>query len=383
MFAQAERVAASADDVAFAAHVRDRLLGRPRPPHALLDGLDFGEAMCVCERIGKTSIDDARRHSRSRNDRDGIAAEGFRVLEDFGPRIADVFDRLLAVSAGRKGVRQWGVERAYGDFYVWIANYPDGSAFAAAIKAAVAAHAERNVTIKTSHKVAGRKVAPRGGMDMTTAAAAWGVTFERFRRLAAAIGLIPKTSLRGRPARLDPEVVRDWAGKISDAKTRQEVTAKLRIAPHVAGHLIGASLPPAIVDGQKEGGNRLNIWLLRGDAATSLVDRLSKVATPAPPDADRAKLLRLALDGKLPIRRDPAGAGLEGFLVRKGDAQIVVRRERLPGMTITEAGRALGLHADMMSQLRGTLLKTEKIGHIHSVPQAEFERFLAAYATSE
>ena len=126
-------------------------------------------------------------------------------MEDFGPRMDALLDGLKAEAAGREDVRQWGVGHAYGDFYYWIAEYPDGSAFAEAIKKAVAAHAERNVVLKSGHKVAGVEVAPQEGIDMTTAAEMFGVTFERFRRIAATVGLVPKTSLRGRPARLDPE----------------------------------------------------------------------------------------------------------------------------------------------------------------------------------
>ena len=397
-FAQAPRTPAPASEIALSAYVRDRICGNPRAPMPLLDGLDLGEAIRVMERIGRASIGEDVAFSRSKENRGGLAAEGFRIMEKFGPRIHRVFDGLVAASDQREGVRQWGVEHGYGDFYTWIANYPDGSAFAKAIKKAVAAHAARHLVLKTGHKVAGVEVAPQEGLDMTTAAEMCNVSFERFRRIATAIGLVPKTSIRGSPARLDESEVRRWADRIRITKTRQEVAAELGIAPHAVARLIKAGLIAAIVDGQKDQVNRLNIWLLPGDAADRLLARLAAVASPveergtlvtigeAARDARAPlpKLIRLALVGTLPLWRDPKAAELQAFLVSPGDARVVLRRDRVPGMTITEAGKALGLHMDMAAQLRDCgMLKTTTHGRIHSVSNKEFERFKATYVTSE
>lgn len=393
-YAAVDAAVAPADEVAFSAYVRARLCGRDRTPVPLLDELDLGEAVRVVQRIGRASLDEDRRFVRVQTGRDGLAAEGFRIAQDFAPRIDEVFDRLLAQSKARKGVRQWGAEHAYGDFYIWIANYPAGSQFAAAIKQAVASHAEQNIVIKTGHKVAGVEVAQPEGVDMTTAAEMWGVTFERFRRLATTIGIIPKSSLRGRPARLDPETVDLWADRIRNAKTRQEVAAELKIAPAQVARLIKDGLLRAVVDGKTDKQNRLNIWLLPLGAGAALVARLAAVATPMEERgkllpisiiarmvrAPLAKLIRLALAGELPVYQDPSASGLMAFLVRQGDAQVTVRRKRVPGLTITEAGVALGLHADTMAQLRWRgMLKAVRYGRIHSVAPEEFERLKATY----
>ena len=396
-FAEAPRTPAPASEIAISAYVRDRICGNPRAPMPILDGLGLGEAIRVMERVGRASARPDLALSRRKGNRAGLASEGFRIMEDFAPRIDEVFDRLRAAPSKRQGSGQWGMLHSYGDFYAWITSYPDGSAFAEAIKRAVADHAARNIVLKSGQTVAGVEVSQSERVEMAVAAKMWGMTFRRFRLVAEAVGLISKSSLRGRAAGLDPEAVRVWAVRFREAKSREEVGSELRIAPYVVASMIREGLLPTIVNVQDEQTKRTAILLLPGDAAERLLEQLAAVAIPSDgaPDllplseaarcgrAPLKKLIPLALAGKLTLRHAQGQPGLDGFLMRRGEAQVAMRRLRVPGMTMREARMKLGLFANMAAQLRECgMLKTTKHGKFFVVSTDEFERFKAAYVTA-
>ena len=401
-FRDAERSMAGEEERALSSYVRDRTLSRHRVGTYIVDSLPtLGDVLSVCDQIGRASLDVGvpLPRLRERLGRGAVAAEGFRILANFPSAFEELLDRLVGRPRPRMtSIRQWGVEHAYGDFYVWLANQPGESEFFRLLKVAIAAHAEANLTLKSGHKVAGIEVKPALGVDLTTAAERWGVTFERFRRLATTMGILPKGSLRGRPARLDEALIEEWAPVIRSAKTREEVARELDIAPHVCGQLIGRGILPAIVDGKADRKNRLNIWLLPDASAADLLAELIAKTTRSDEEAESlaslpvaanairvplATLIRLVLDGKLRVRRlDPAKAGLGGVLVSKSEAKVAARRQKHPGVTITEAGNALGLHADMMAQLRDRgLVQATKVGRLWLIDYQEVDRLRDRYVT--
>lgn len=401
-FRKSPREPAPPWEIALSRYIRDRLLKRPRPDDALLDSLPtIGDAIAALDRIGQASLGEKAGLMKLRRKfgRATVAAEGYRIVSGFPAEFERLLDRLVADADKQKGDRQWGVEKAYGDFHVWVRDLPQDSAFGDALRSAMRDHARANVVIKSGHAVAGGAVFDIPGVDMTTAAEMAGVTFERFRRIATALGLIPKGSLRGRPARLDPDAVADLAVRLKGKKTRQEIAKELNIAPAGVARLVHAGVVPAIVDGKSDREKRLNIWLLPETAASDLLERLQAgkpLASGRDPDlvpitkahklfgAPLSTLLRRALDGRLAVRAvDDKATGLPRVLVSKSDAATVPRRPRVPGVTPTQFAREVGLHAETMPQLlRQEIVKSTKIGRSISITPEETERFRATYAST-
>ncbi|WP_442754277.1 TniQ family protein [Methylocystis sp. JAN1] len=401
-FRKSPREPAPQWEIALSRYVRDRLLGAPRPGDALLDSLPtIGDAISALDRLGEASLGerDGLMKLRRRIGRAAVAAEGYRIMAGFPQEFDALLDRLVAASGSRMPARQWGVEKAYGELHLWIRDIHQATAFGDALRDAMRRHALANVLIKTGHAVAGGAVFNIPGVDMTTAAEMAGVTFERFRRIATAVGLLPKSSLRGRPARLDPQAVTDFAARLKGHKTRQEIAGELGIAPHVAATLIEAGILPTIVPGKSDRENRLNIWLLPETAAYDLLTELTPGDAPAgAPGADfipiplaarnvrapLATILRLVIDGVLAVRAVDADAvGLTRLLVSRSDVRIATRRAKVPGLTMTEAAKAIGLHPEAMPKLIDDgFIESRRIGRIRTVSREQVDAFKAAYATT-
>ena len=396
-FDDAARTPAPALEASLSAYVRDRLLGRDRRPSALDDLPTLGAALTVMDRVGQASLGEAKNMNALRRDlgRAGVAAEGFRVLSDFPAGFDDLLDRLLKSSGRRKGPRQWGTVSAYGPFYTWVANLADDGALVVRMKEAIAAHASKHVVLKTGATVAGLVVERQPGIDVVEAAKRTGMTFERFRRVATVMGVLPAKDMKGRPARMKAEDIEGLRGH----KTRQQVAAELGIAPCVTGSLIHAGILPAIVDGKADREDRLNIWLLPADAATDLVERLTKGApadvcelpTLAPltlaariARTSLATIIGLILDGDLEVRAVvPGEKGLMGIYVSKSEAKVAKRRKRVPGFTLTEAATEIGVHPETMPLLRReNRIVCVEAGPIWSVSKEEVARFKASYVTT-
>ena len=96
-----------------------------------------------------------------------------------------------------------------------------------------------------------------------------------------------------------------------------------------------------------------------------------------------SKLLSLIDGGALVIRGVDNGAiGLNRYLVDRGECQVAVRRDRVPGLSFTEAIERLGLPSkSVYSFADGGLLKTQYFGRIRTVSEEEIERFQRDYAS--
>lgn len=401
-FRESPREPAPPWEIALSRYIRDRLLGRPRPGDALLDSLpSLGDAIAALDRIGQASLDEKAGLMKLRREleRTAIAAEGYRIIAGFPAEFERLLDRLVADDGKQKHDRRWGVEKAYGNFHIWVGELPKDNAFGDALRSVIRDHARANVVIKSGHAVAGGAAFDIPGIDMATAARAMGVTFERFRPIASATGLIPGDSLRGRPARLDADKVDELAAKLKGNKSRQQIAKELDIAPLGVAKLIRAGLIPAIVDGKTDRENRLNIWILPGAAACDLVERLV-AGKPASSGENEdlipitiahkifrrplSELLRLVLDGTLSIRAvDPGAKGLNRALVSKSDATAMPGRPPRPGLSPYEFAREIGLHADTVHQLiANDAVQTEATGRVRRIVDGEAERFRATYATT-
>jgi len=403
-FRYVAREQATPDEIGLSAYVRDRLLGRRSATPVLVDAAgSLGQALENLDMLGLASLSGKQDLTalRARIGRAAVAVEGFRIVSSWPDAYVDMLDRLVASAPKRSSMRQWGLDHAYGPFYVWLDQHAGPDALTAPLRATLAEHAVRNVTLKTGRKVAKVEVPAAPGVDLTSAAAQWGMTFERFRRVATVMGILPEKSLRGRPARLDEGRVAELAPVMRDSKTLDEAADELGIANHVAAKLIGPELLPAVLPGRKDRAHRLNMWILHGDAPSSLLTRLMVRAERGPFDAPflesislaariaRAPLtdlIELVLDGRLTVRAiDPSRTGLQSLMVSTSEAKLALRRSRVAGFIVTEAAAELGWPEAMLTRLRREgRIAVRSHGRIFAVERGEVDRLRAAYVgTSE
>jgi hypothetical protein len=399
-FTMTQQLPADEIDVALSGYIRGRLLEADYRPNPLLDPLEIGEAIRICERIGRASLVDAvAPQSRPKViHRHQEVAEGFYILSDFESRFVNLLDRLVAASDSRASDRRWGVWRAYGRIYTWIAGYPSGSRFSEAIKHAVAIHAAKHVIVKTRHAIAGVKPVDLDTVDMQAAADLWQLRIDRFRRVASALDLIPETTMRGEPPRLDRAKIEYWADRLRLAKRRQTIASELGISSPEIGRLVKEGVLEALFGFALGIKDTMNSTHLPGDAAEILLARLAANAPLIRPDdadtvsltsvartsrAPLARLCRWALDGALKVvGQDSAAVGLHGILVSRSEATHAFKRFRVPGVTLEDAAKQLKIQPRTLTRFRiaGEITVTQH-GRTCSIPQDDLDRIRLRYVS--
>ena len=392
---------ATAAELGLSAFVRDRLMGeRHGGPQILSPAPTLGDALDLLNILGLASL--SARGGTGPSPRGGgrgaIATEGFRIASDWPASGIEMLDRLIWVPE-ELSIQGWGLARAYGPFYSWLKK-AGSTPLHAPVRALLIEHARRNVRRKPRTRILGVDVPNWPGVTSTQAAARWGVSFERFRRVATAMGLLPDEDMRGRPAWLRESSIQDLAPVIRDARTRDQVAAELGIAPHVCASLIRAGIVPSIVDGRSGREKGLNVWLLPPTAASGLMDRLSEIADAGKTDGiapeslpfaarnirvPLSDLLSLVFEGRIRVRTiDPKAQGLHRFGVSVSEAKLAARRWRFPGLTLSEAAAALGWPEAMLTNLRNAgELAAVRHGHFWVLEEAEVDRLRTAYVSTK
>jgi hypothetical protein len=243
----------------------------------------------------------------------------------------------------------------------------------------------------------GRDVHSEGTMTLVQAAQACGLTFERFRRLAVALEMVPKDWGQGTPLRLERANIAVLAERLQGNKDLTTIARELGMADPATARLARDGRIDYIVAG---GFNQrdLNKWILHRDAATGLLRQLD---AHIPLELDQgshlaglpqaaqlahssaSKLVELVLAGSLRIRGiDDTATGLWRYLISKSDTQITLRRERAPGLSLEEAMERIGLTSSSVhSFVKGGLIASKFYGRVRTVTEAEVERFKREYAT--
>jgi hypothetical protein len=142
----------------------------------------------------------------------------------------------------------------------------------------------------------------------------------------------------------------------------------------------------------------MNKWIFHRDGATNLLKQID-AHMPQILDAgnhlvplalcaricrtNANHILTLIFDGHLQIRGfDSTAVGIQRYLVSKAEARLSVRRDRVPGLTLREAVKRIGLPSDCIHSFAdGGLLKTVHYGRIRAVAEEEVERFIREYIT--
>lgn len=386
---------APAESLAVDGYIVRRLLGAKDqgPPH--LDATTLEDVIELADQLGRALLAPDMKLGSSRRDgqRRRVLAAGYAAIADLDGKLVDALDDLVA--RDHRVARKWGLEKTYGRFYMWLAAYRE-SAARNAILDTISRHAAGRTFLKGG-QVMGRDVHGEESMTIVQAAAACGLTFERFRRLAVALELVPKTWGQGTPFRLDRSVVEGLAERLRGHKDLGTVARELGMADPPTARLAREGHLETIVTG---GFNQrdLNKWILHRDSALNLLKKLAVLVPRQREQGDHLEglpmaarigrtnvsyLLTLIFDGSLRIRGfDQNAIGLNRYLVSKSDVQVTLRRQRVPGLTMTEAIERIGIPSDtVFSFANGGLLKTKMYGRVRAVAEEEVERFIREYAT--
>ncbi len=386
---------APADSLAVDGYIVRRLLRINQPAIPYFDATPLEDVIEQCERTGRQDIDPDSRLNTSRQvgDRRKFLARGFEILADLDGAFSVFLDDLSQQDHAVK--RKWGLEKLYGRYYMSLVQAKD-TALRTAMLDAIARNAAHKTILKGG-KVLGRDVHNEDTITLGDAAKMCGLTFERFRRLAVTLGLVPKDWGQGTPYRIDRGRIEDLAARLEGNKDLHTISAELATTDGAVARMADAGLLEFIVHG---GGNKkgLNKWIFHRDAAKTLLERLDALV-PAELDSGEhlahialagqscysslAIVVPLILDGKLAIRGLNSDAtGLLRFLVDKGECQREVRRLRAPGLTLQETADRYGVSAQVMaSWVNAGALPTKKVGRVRTIQEEDLAAFQGRYAT--
>lgn len=372
------------------AYLVGRLGGMPRVPCAPLDELTLAAAVEVMERLGLASLgeDEGIDALRERLGRARLLAEGFRIASGLPDTAPELLDALQAGETGRRG--RWGLLRAYGGFHGWLKAQPEGL-LVDTLRKALLAHANGNVTLKTGSTVGG--VAPElNRMTLLAASEACGVSHERMRRIAVALGMLDGSKRQGAPSDLRPDQVEELARLLRGHKNLDVVAGELGVPELAVKRMVRAGLIQPLIP--RTGRTGPGTWMFAGDAASGLLERLAARfqprdgmgvrLAPLPRSAQIARtsaaaVLDLALKGKLPVFAGE-GVGLAGIDVPVIATRVALRRARTPGLTCEEFAAQADLPVNAAYELiRRELVQGRKVGRLWLVPEDELERFAKSF----
>lgn len=374
-----------------------RLLGVPTIRIAHLDDTPLEEVVNILEQTGRAILAPGTRLSRSRHGgtRRHLLASGFAAVadEDLDRAFHAALDRIA--SRDHAESKKWGLEKTYGELYVHLVKHRH-SALASAMIESISRHGAGKVVLKGGH-IVGHDIDNENSLTMVQSAKLCGLTFERFRRLAVALDLVPKQWGQGTPFRIDREKVEALAERLDGHKDLSTIAQELGVSDPTAARIARSGLIDYVVIGGLNARD-LNKWIIHRDAANKLLrqidalvptelevgDHLAPMASAARlAHTNALKIIELVLSRTIAIRGiDDGKVGLNRYLLSKSDVQIALRRERAPGMTLNEAIERIGIRGGVVtSWLRGGLIAHKKVGRITTISEEEVERFLRDYIT--
>lgn len=400
----------AADEAVVDHYIVHRLLGTGAHPHPLLDSTSLGQAMQMMERIGRSqlaeglSIDDARKEY-------GIGLMmlvGYRALQDFPRSFRGYLDNLVARSPEED---RTSTLRTYGGFLYWLKNNPDvhdGCALADLLTREIERHAEANVICPTRMLVDGIPVA---GVPARTVAEELDLNTELMLRLARTTGFHVVEDHPGGNLMAPGDVERFFA-RVRSLESMEDAMSVLGVRRTVVieladlGHLAYVCRPfdrnvPAKGKRGDKRERRLrdaqwNNWYFEPGTAEAFMERLKALVVkdqkipvgdlvdmywPTMMFATRADVLKLVLDGTLPLRGiDPETPGMRGLLVSKSEAQALMKRARREGHPLRQAAPLAGMNYNQfLSCVNAGLVETTGSGTRLSVTDEAIEAFKAKY----
>lgn len=397
------------DEMGMDRYVVHRLLGTGQHPHALLDATSLGRAMHVVERIGRAdiaegcSVDVARARFGIRR----LMSAGFHTLDDFPSSFDRLLDRLVT---RRQENDLTSAIRAYGDLRYWLGSVPaihDGCALADALKAAMAQHAAANIITPNRIVFAGSAVE---GMQAGALAKDLGLSTELLVRLAKTLGM---DILEDHPhgTMLAPAQAVEIRCRFAELESMEHVVDALGVRRNVVieladlGHIDFLCRPferlkqPKGKRGDKRSGrlreSMWNTWYFHPGSAEQFLERLQGLVQPVDEGGPMvgvlwltkmfvpfAQVLRLVLDGDLPIRGiDSEKPGLQGLMVSRIEAQRVLKLARRDGYPLREAAPLMGMtYNQLLTCIKTKLVRTNGEGTRVSVQDDEIDSFKAKYA---
>lgn len=380
---------ADPDILAFDAYVVARLLGGAEGGRDEFDDVGLGELLTVSERLGKASFDEAssihvvrKSHGVGR-----LHAEGFRILRGLPAAFDDLLSRIRPNEAWRNDPSQF--RRVYGGLQLFVRRLPDHS-IGAALRAAFAEHANRNLVVRAGTLLDGRTPYVTGGVTLSAATDALGIRYERLLDLLDQLG-IPRDE-RGTALEIswaDFEALRE---KLEGWANLTQVGEALHLPPLEITGLASSGLLDVITAGDGFAG-----WIFPANAANNLLTRLQGLAgKPGPtpehfvsfPVAARrhgtsvAGITALALAGSVGIKaRWASRKGILRFRVDQRALPLDFRSSLDASVTTAVAARELCLSRTAMEAvLASALLQTEVVDGVLHVPAGEIARFRAAWA---
>jgi hypothetical protein len=372
-----------------------RMLGSGGKRIQHLDDTILQDVITLCESLGRELIAPEEKFNRTRsgNARRAFMAEGFANLADLNTAFPSALDRLAA--RDHRANRKWGLEKTYGRFYIALVQMQE-SALRSAILDAIAKHAAPRTPIK-SGQVMGRDATNTDAVTLVQCAEMCGLTFERFRRVAVALEMMPRTWGQGTPFYIDRAKAEELARRLDGHKDLKTIAEELGVTETAAVKLADEGFVEFIVHG---GGNAkgLNKWIFHRDGASNLLTKLDALIPGDLQTGDHlvylaragqiayssvAKMVRLILEGKLSIRGiDENAVGLERLLVSKAETQRAVRQERAPGLTQNELCDLVRLPFKVVASfVQGGIIASKKVGRVITVSEEEANRFLDTYIT--
>lgn len=382
-----EAVTVAPDEKGADAYLVGRLGGMPRIPCAALDELTLAAAVEVMERLGLASLgeDEGIDALRERLGRGRLLAEGFRIASGLPGTAPELLDTLQAGEAERPG--RWGLLRAYGGFHGWLKVQPEGL-LVNTLRTALLAHADGNVTLKTGITVGGGSAPELDRMTLLAASEACGISHERLRRIAVALGMLDGSKRQGAPSDLRPDQIEELARLLRGHKNLDVVAGELGVPDLAVKRMVAAGLIQPLIP--RTGRTGPGTWMFAGDAATHLLERIAAYLQPRdhvrvrlaslPRSAQIARtstaaVIDLVLKGKIPVFAGE-GVGLTGIDVPVIATRIALRRDRNPGLTCEEfaARAALPVNAAYELIKRG-LVQGRRVGRSWLVPEIELQRY--------
>ncbi|KKB08797.1 TniQ family protein [Devosia chinhatensis] len=407
---EVEACSVSAVDAEVDSYVVHRLLGTGQHPHPLLDSTSLGKALHVMERLGRSllaetmTVDQARRAFGIGQ----LLRAGYRALAEFPVNLDQLLDELVS---RRTEADRTSTIRTYGSLLRWLRNEPgirSDCPLASAIRQEIDRHAEKNFIVPHRIVVDG---APAVGVPMGVIASQLGMNVELSMRLAKTLDY-PVASDHPIGNMMPPAVVGPYLERVRSLETMDAVMQILGVRRQIAieladlGHLAYVCRPfdrnkPAKGKRGDKRDRRLrdaqwNNWYFEPGTASAFLDGLRSLVRPdvsvAPEDlvnmywptkmfATRAEVLRLVLDGTLPLRAiDQQASGMSGLMVSRSEAQRIMKLERRDGYPLREAAPMMGMNYNQLrSCISNELVVPVGEGTNLSITQAMIDAFKATY----
>lgn len=271
--AMVETAAAAPEVLAVDNYLVRRLLDSQsaRIPH--FDETSLEHLIDLFEHTGRSLLAPGKRFNATRHGgtRRHFLAMGFATLSDMDGRFIEALDKIA--SSDHAVGRKWGLEKTYGHFYMALVVRPD-SKLRSAMLDAISTHASTRTSLKGGH-VVGRDVHAQDSYTAYEAAKRLGFSFERFRRLAVALEMMPKEWGQGTPFRIERSKVEELAERLEGHKDLGTVALELGVSEPTARRIAKDGWLDFIVAG-RDGQRDMNQWILHRSAASNLLDRIDQ-----------------------------------------------------------------------------------------------------------